>query len=370
MLNISINKQKLKKFIQNPPIFFRDYLNKHYPQSYTELKVNEITEFAFASSLAENYIHTAESMAIDVVYTWVDNTDILWQQKYQSFKENYSQNNIGRFAIDDARFSNHNELYYSVKSIRKYLPWVRNIYIVTDEQQPSWLAEFNNIYIIDHKQIVDEAYLPTFNSHVIEAFLYKIPNLSENFIYFNDDVFVAKSLNKEHFFSANNLASLFISAKNLQEMQNRGVSTPTLSASLSSLNLLNQIFSLRITNSLVHTYYPLKKSSYQQVWQLFDKEIRAFLLNKFRGNNDLNLATFLVPWFMYGNAQATERIDVCYYFNIRSPTALTYYQKLLALKDTEFCPHSFCANDFNTENKNQLLDYQKKLLTMLDKYYH
>ena len=45
---------------------------------------------------------------------------------------------------------------------------------------------------MDHREIIEQEYLPTFNSHVIEANLHKIPNLSEHFIYFNDDVFVAK----------------------------------------------------------------------------------------------------------------------------------------------------------------------------------
>lgn len=52
---------------------------------------------------------------------------------------------------------------------------------------------------MDHREIIDHDYLPTFNSHVIEANLHKIPNLSEHFIYFNDDVFVAKPLQKAIF---------------------------------------------------------------------------------------------------------------------------------------------------------------------------
>lgn len=366
---IDRHKRKAKKLIQNPPIFFRDYFNKRYPLTHTELGVDEATESAFIAYSGVNDVTTAGRVPVDVVFTWVDNTDPVWQGKYQKYVQQASGDNIGQFATDIARFDNHNELYYSVKAVKKYLPWVNHIYIVTDNQVPNWLGEFNGISIVDHKQIIDEQYLPTFNSHVIEAFLHKIPNLSENFIYFNDDVFVARALPKEHFFSANNLASIFISSKNLPEMFHRGVQTPTLLASLKSLELLARLHHHMVTNALVHTYYPLKRSVYEQAWQAFESEIRQFLSNRFRGNNDINMATCLVPWLMYYEGKAAERIDVCYYFNIRSRKALTCYDKLEKLKRLDASPHSFCANDFNTELKNPVPDYRERLLAMLDSYY-
>ncbi len=359
--------RKFKKLINNPEIFFRDYLNKKHPITNTELNVDEAIESAFVQYSELNTVSSSD-MLVDIVYTWVDNTDKAWQKKYQQYIET-NNSNIGQYATDIARFSNHNELFYSITSVKKYLPWVRNIYIVTDNQTPQWIDKFDNIIIIDHKEIIDERYLPTFNSHVIEAFLYKIPNLAENFIYFNDDVFVAKQLPQEHFFTANNIASLFVSNKDLYKMQKKGVITPTLQASLYAIELLNNYYPLAIKSPLVHSYLPLKKSAYEKTWDLFANEIRKFLPNKFRGTQDLNLASFLVPWLMYAEGQAVEKIDVCYYFNIRSRHALTRYEKLLKLKKLNASPHSFCANDFNSELKNPVTDYQEKLIKMLKNYY-
>ncbi len=45
-----------------------------------------------------------------------------------------------------------------------------------------------------------EEYLPTFNCRPIETRLYKIPNLSEHFIYFNDDMFLINPTNSTDFF--------------------------------------------------------------------------------------------------------------------------------------------------------------------------
>ncbi|MDO5050588.1 Capsular polysaccharide phosphotransferase SacB [Moraxella lacunata] len=362
-------KCKTKKLINNPPIFFRDYFNKRYPLTHTELGVDEATESAFIAYSGVNNVLNAKDTPVDVVFTWVDNTDPAWQARYHQHKALVDESIVGQFATDIARFDNHNELYYAVKAVKRHLAWVRHIYIVTDNQTPAWIDEFEQVTVIDHRQIIDEKYLPTFNSHVIEAFLHKIPNLSENFIYFNDDVFVAKDLPKEHFFSANGLASIFISSKVLSEMQARGVRTPTLLATNKSLNLLAKQYPHTITNALVHTYYPLKKSVYEYAWQLYGEQIKAFLPNRFRSNNDLNMATCLVPWLAYYQRLATERLDVCYYFNIRSRKALTCYDKLLRLKKLDASPHSFCANDFNTELKNPVIDYRERLLKMLDAYY-
>ena len=362
-------KRKLKKLKNNPGVFFRDYFNKRYPVTNTELGVDEVIETAFVEYSNINTVAMPDDRVIDVVFTWVDNTDEAWQKKYKKYKLEGIAAQLGQYATDSARFDNHNELFYSVKAVKKYLPWVRHIYIVTDNQIPDWLDQIKGITIIDHTEIIDNEYLPTFNSHVIEAFLYRIPDLSENFIYFNDDVFVAKELPQEHFFSANNISSLFVSTKNLYAMQKKGVVTPTLKASLQSIELLQKHYPYNIKNPLVHTYFPLKKSGYEKAWQLFEKEIKAFLPNRFRGNNDLNMASFLVPWLLYCEGKAIEKVDICYYFNIRSRHALTRYEKLLKLKKLNASPHSFCANDFKSDSENKLPDYHERLMGMLKRYY-
>lgn len=364
--------RKVRKFIKKPGIFFRDYLNKKYPTINNEQNFIEIHESILIESdlklLSLESNLKKVSIPIDVVFTWVDNKDSLWQKKYQSINP-FSK---GLYSSDSARFTNHDELYYSIYSIQKFMPWINNIYIVTDEQVPSWF-KYNNIIdttkikIIDHSEIIDKKYLPTFNSHVIEAHLHKIPNLSENFIYFNDDVFVARSLQIEHFFRVNEIASIFIAAKKLSAMQKKGILTPTLSASLNSIKLLQHNYDVFIDNPLVHTYVPLKKSIYEQAWTLYENEIRAFLPNRLRTNNDLNMATFLVPWLAYLNKQAVFTREICYYFNIRSAHAPIQYAKLLKKNRSGQQPHSFCANDFNSI-KN-IPNYQEQLVSMLKNYY-
>ncbi|QMT31901.1 Stealth CR1 domain-containing protein [Alysiella filiformis] len=363
--------KKIKKFIRQPEIFFRDYLNKKHPIRNIEQAIDESEEHIILQN--SQHLESQESrlklapFAVDVVFTWVNNHDMAWQQRRQQRSQQATHSAL--YSNDEARFANHNELYYSLHSVQTFLPWVNHIYIVTDQQTPDWFqaAQYPKVSIIDHRQIIDEQYLPTFNSHVIEAHLHNIPNLSEHFIYFNDDVFVARPLLKEHFFRANGIASLFVANKSLKHMQSKGVQTPTLSASQNSMALLQHHHGCQIDNPLVHTYVPLRKSLFQAAWKLYADEIKAFLPNAFRSNHDLNLATFLVPWLMYLNGVATFSNDVCYYFNIRSNKAPAQYRKLLHQNAHHQQPHSFCANDFHSQQ--QIDNYHSKLIEMLRAYF-
>jgi len=356
--------RKIKKFFKNPGIFIRDHLNKRYPVVRNEILCREEEEnillrhdLAIEKKIAVNF-------PVDVVFTWVDDKDPVWVARYNACRESF-HGETGLYAKDPARFSNHDELKYSLRSVIKYLPWVRNIYIITDNQRPAWLDENYNkrVKIVDHKDIIPAQYLPTFNSHVIEAHLHHICGLAEHFIYFNDDVFVARPLPVGHFFKSNGIASLFVSQKSLNEMNKKGTSTPTLKASLAGRSLLAQQFDGEVLDSpLVHTYVPLRKSLYLKCWQAFEHEINSFLPNKFRANNDLNMATFLVPWFAYLDGSAVLARDICYYFNIRSPAAASYFNALHLSKKNGTLPHSFCANDFNT--KDETISNEKIKITL------
>lgn len=368
-----MNTNKVRKLFREPHIFFRDYLNKRFPPYNVEQPIPETEEFMLINadenlaSLTENIL---PNFPIDVVFTWVDNTDKDWQQQYHQTLQPINQENIGLYATDPARFSNHNELFYSIKAVQKFMPWVRNIFIVTANQKPQWLNENTHpkIKLINHSQIIDSKYLPTFNSHVIEAHLYKIPNLSEHFIYFNDDVFVARDLSSSHFFESNGLASLFVANKSFQKMRHRSLITPTLTASEHALKLLKSYYSgVNIDTPLVHTYVPLRKTTFQKAWSLFENEIHSFLNNKVRHNSELNMASFLVPWLMYLDGHATLKREVCYYFNIRSTHAQTQYKKLLFKKKYLHMPHSFCINDSSSNNTDK--NYALHFRNFMDAYF-
>ena len=130
---------------------------------------------------------------LDIVIAWVDGNDANLQQKRQSY---LGQTNA---QTEATRYASNNEIYYNIASILKYVPYVRHIYVVTDQQKPAWLDEFeqqglaakDQIKIIDHQVLFNgyQQYLPTFNSLSIEMMLWNIPDISPYFLYLNDDFF-------------------------------------------------------------------------------------------------------------------------------------------------------------------------------------
>ena len=121
---------------------------------------------------------------IDIVYTWVDGRDVEWLKTKK--KHHHLVNaNSDFFANVDGRFRDNRELLFSLRALDQYFPEHGNVYIVTDNQVPSFLND--RVIIVDHQAIMES--VPTYSSKKIESNLFKINGLSERFIYFNDDVF-------------------------------------------------------------------------------------------------------------------------------------------------------------------------------------
>ena len=136
---------------------------------------------------------------IDAVITWVDGSEPNYQRK---LKEHLSNNDTIK-----RQYLQANEINLCVASIVKYAPFIRKIFIVTDNQSPNLdsvkhIVSKEKIEIVDHEEIFRDniEFLPTFNIRSIDALLFKIKDLSEKFIYFNDDMFLVKKTNPEDWF--------------------------------------------------------------------------------------------------------------------------------------------------------------------------
>lgn len=150
---------------------------------------------------------------IDVVITWVDGDDISHREKRRKYAsaDELTNDDIG----GEIRYKSVGEIRYCLASILRFAPFVRKIFIVTDNQNPQ-LDDFietefpdrtAEIVIIDHKVIFEgyESYLPVFNSLAIETMLWRIPGLSDHYVYFNDDVLLAAPVEPDDFFVGDNL---------------------------------------------------------------------------------------------------------------------------------------------------------------------
>ena len=122
---------------------------------------------------------------IDFVVTWVDMNDPKWKAVFAEYS---GKTENEKNSVSDARFRDNGFLKYWFRGVEKFAPWVRKIHFVTCGQKPDWLDENHpKINLVNHSDFIPEQFLPTYNSVVIERYLHKIPDLSEHFVYFNDD---------------------------------------------------------------------------------------------------------------------------------------------------------------------------------------
>ena len=139
---------------------------------------------------------------IDAVITWVDGSEPNYKLKLEE--------NLKNKKIINRQYTQANEIDFCVASIIKFAPFVRKIFIVTDKQKPRFsgirhMVSIEKIEIIDHEEIFRDNLdcTPSFNIRSIDALLFKIKNLSDKFIYFNDDMFLIKETTKEDWFKDN-----------------------------------------------------------------------------------------------------------------------------------------------------------------------
>jgi len=219
---------------------------------------------------------------IDVVYTWVNSDDEQWKLLKNKHKLQFHKN----FDNKVKRWNYYNdpasEIKLSIESVRMYLPWIRNIYVVT--QRPQNLPEdFMNkhsdiIKIVHHDQIMNKDVLPTFSSVSIESSLHKIPGLSEKFIYFNDDNYINKPMKPSDFFkhnkpilrvnniNSNSYNKFVMPVKEVHNQQN-----------YNTKKILNSYF-----NVPIHQATPITKTIMKQTENKYIKEWNLTKQQKFR----------------------------------------------------------------------------------------
>ncbi len=133
---------------------------------------------------------------IDVVIAWVDGNDREWQNEKEKYAPPFE-----REASSNIRYREWDNLHYIFRGIEIFMPWVRTVHFVTWGHVPKWLnTACPKLHVVKHQDFIPKEYLPTFNANAIELNFHRIPNLAEQFIYFNDDMFVVRKTEAEDFF--------------------------------------------------------------------------------------------------------------------------------------------------------------------------
>jgi hypothetical protein len=129
----------------------------------------------------------------------VDDSDPEWIARKEQVTGRSSQKNLrdmGKF-----RFRDWGILKYWFRSVEENAPWVRKIHFITCGQVPEFLnLNHPKLHFVTHKEYIPEEYLPTFSSRTIDLNFHRIENLTEHFVYFNDDMYLNRPVKKTDFF--------------------------------------------------------------------------------------------------------------------------------------------------------------------------
>lgn len=340
------------------------------------------------------YVIQENKLKIDFVLPWVNNQDIDWQNSKKEYDLNQSSSDSNAVA----RYRDMGTLKYVLRSIEKNCPWYNKIYLITCGHYPEWLnLDSGKVVLVKHTDIYDNvSHLPTFNSSSIEMALPNISELSDYFIYLNDDTLFFSPLEKERFFM-DNLPVDFLNhgwiprGKLFEKLVGKDTWVNSLN---NNLTLINKHFSLsnldssklyaktylfknKLSNFLLknvykkyfwfeHWHHPipyLKKTLLEVKEKCFD-EMQICSANRFRHNTDLTQYLYRY-WRLAKGEFFPCKYDDGFETNIDSIEKL---DKAIAICDSTK-PKFVCLNDSPSLSNEDFEIIKEKLLNYLSEYF-
>lgn len=246
---------------------------------------------------------------IDYVIPYVDNNDIEWQNIHNQYKikETGEINTVNRYRSFD-------NLQYIFRGIEKYCKFIDNIYLIVmqETQIPKWINR-QNVKIIYHKDFIPESKLPCFSSCLIETYMTNIQDLSEYFLYGNDDMFVINNTNRIYWFTNgipnNNMVSFYASTDFFSINCKR--------TWLQATNEFNKNSRMYRTK---HNINGILRSTGLHLHELYETEIDKST-SRFRGNNDFNQYLYIDYLFALNNYKFNT-LKKCHYYSIKNKNSL------------------------------------------------
>lgn len=283
---------------------------------------------------------------IDFVVLWVDDSDKEWQESFAKYKHEAVMTD--NQSIGAIRYRENGLLPYWFRGVEKFAPWVRRVHFVTNGQYPKWLNLSNpKLHFVKHSDFIDQKFLPLFNANPIENNIYNIEGLSERFVYFNDDMYVAAPTPQSFFFKDGLPCDSAILTK-----ARRVAESSYLSCLANDVDLINKKFN---KNSVIlknpakwfslkydlrqfihpwwlvpsakfpgfknnHSAQPFLKSTFETVWKVYARELAEANKCRFRTTNDLDQCLFKYWQLASGNFYPAPLRKDRAYFEVKFDT--------------------------------------------------
>lgn len=328
---------------------------------------------------------------IDIVIPWVDDQDSVWIKDRNKYLDSFEdkKSTINKF------FRDWGTLVYVFRGIEKFMPWVNKVHLLTYGHIPEWLnVNANKLNIVKHKDFfLSPSNLPIFNANAIEVNLLGIKNLSDKFVYFNDDTLVLKDTPIERFFKNGKPLDFII-----QEIPRRGILYRKLISNdtyvdlpINDVKLINEKFSKKILlkkhpelfynecynwksklqnyifNIFPHYYYfrnyhfqqPYLRSNIEETYSLFKREMDLTSKNRFRTRHDVNQYLYRYVRLAKGEFEPYEPNDT--YCMVLS-SYKTFLKNKHRINEVRF----FCPNDSPYISEEDYIRTKKELTAILN----
>ena len=301
---------------------------------------------------------------IDFVIPWVDGNDENWR-KDKNFYWNEQSGVKSADANNNARFRDWENLRYWFRGVEKFAPWVNHIYFVTYGHIPEWLnVNHPKLTIVKHEDYIPKQYLPTFSSIPIENNFHRIENLSEHFVYFNDDMFLTNYVEPSDFFVNGLPKEMAV----LYPLTNNSKNDTYGHQLFTMTGLINDAFNKKETikknfkkwfnlkykkfllgNCLLYRYNSvsglliphlpssLRKSTMETVWDYYYDKLNIVSSHKFRDNTDVNQYIYRYWEIMRGTFEPSNIFDFGSEFFIEDSNNIKLYDAIKYQKYKMIC---------------------------------
>jgi hypothetical protein len=243
------------------------------------------------------------NVPIDLVYTWVDGSKFshILGRTFRKLGQSLTSDNTW------TRWADRGDLKYSLRSMAKNSNFFRKIFIVcADGQRPSWIRCNDQIEIIQHSAIIPAQYLPNYCSSTIESFIHRIPGLSEQFVYSNDDFMFWSPVDQE-FFLDGRRPKIYLDEEVISNEPPTNSDNGHESGKKNGNIMLNSRFGISQRRNVYHFPVPLTKSACAKAWEWFPEQLDLAAQVRFRSHSSVAFTNHLIPHLMLHDGSAVAR---------------------------------------------------------------
>lgn len=249
-----------------------------------------------------------------------------------------------------------------MRSIVQHADWIRNIILVTDAQVSDWLdADHERIRLVHHDEFFGDAgNLPTFSSHAIASRLHHIDGLSEQYLIFNDDVFIGRHIDPSLFFFFSNGMAKFFPSKSTLPYDLRDA-PPHEVARRNSADVIERDFGVTPTRNFYHTPVPQLRSLLFELEERYPDVFAATWSHQLRSPSDYEINGWLHHYYGYLTRRTVPGSITYDYFDLSRKDMIARMSKVMADRNRA----TFCVKD----NPNATAENIEFARTWLEKYF-